>query len=94
MATPRTIHKVIIHLGPNRISEGYYTLDEDLLTMTYSDGSPVILSDGRRVTHDIKEGDNLRGIAAVLTGEVRKSLVNELVPGFGRDLDYPPAGNA
>lgn len=90
----RIIHQVIVHLGPNRIAEGYYTIDGDTLTMTFDDGSPVLLADGSKVTHEITPETNVKGLAAVLAGQVRRELLNELVPGFSRDLDYPAAGIA
>lgn len=88
------IQLVYAQLGNNRVAEGFYTLSDGLLTMVYRNGRPVVLEDGSTVTHQMRPDDNARSIAVVLTKEIRKKLLKELIPGFGREIDYPSAGIA
>lgn len=81
---------VLVHLAPNRFTEGFYRIDGDLLVMTYRDGADVMIGDGeyaRRITHSMKPGDNVKAIAGLLTKEIRKLMSPELVEGFNDPIE-------
>ncbi len=88
------IHYVQTQIGRNRVAEGFYTLEAELLTMVYNDGEPVILEDGSRVMHRLQPEDNARKIAGALTIKIRKALMGERVEGFSSPIDYPQTGIA
>lgn len=84
---------VLVQVAPNQVTYGFYTVTEDVLTMAHEDGQPVELS-GMTFTHNLKTGDNPDAIAAVLTGQIRKMMQGEIVPGFNDPLSYPMQGVA
>lgn len=87
------IKEVICYVGPNQISEGFYTLDAGQITMVHPDGKPVNL-DGGLVQHTMREGDNEEAIAKVLTRRIRKHFRGEIVEGFSNPINYPTIGIA
>lgn len=86
------IQCVQVQVGENKIIEGYFTVDEGLLTMVYASGKPVALPSGDKVEHHISDGQNAHSIAGVLTRKVRKALLNEQVDGFTDEIRYPSMG--
>lgn len=85
------IKEVIAQISPSQICEGFYTLEDGVLTMVHPDGKPV--EDGL-FKHSMKPGDNEEAIAKMLTKKVRAHLRGDLVEGFSRDIEYPRQGQA
>lgn len=88
------IKSIIAYIGPNQITEGFYTLNGDTLTMVHADGNAVRMADASAVTHIIKPSDNVEAIAKMLTKKIRTHFRGELVEGFSRNLEYPSQGVA
>lgn len=88
------IHYVQAQIGKNRVAEGFYTIDSGVLTMVFSDGLPVLLPDGSRVTHQLTDGEVPKAVAQRLTVQVRKALVGGAVDGFSSPIQYPSLGIA
>jgi hypothetical protein len=82
------IQRVVVHLGPNRISEGFYTVEGDTLTMVFPNGASIPLDDPELTSAHLKPGDNARAIAGILTKKIRTAFLGEQVEGFSRELDY------
>lgn len=73
---------------PGQATEGFYTVKDGYLQMTFRDGKPldnplyrVLLADGAKPDE----------IAANLTKIIRREMSGELVPGFNRVMSYPKA---
>jgi hypothetical protein len=77
------IKRVFISLGPDRVEEGFYTLDGDKITMTYANGEPVLM-DGDEPVTAIATPDMIEPVARALTRRIRKWAIGDSVPGFGR----------
>lgn len=88
------VHYVQAQIGHNRVAEGFYTVENGVLTMVYNDGEPVRLEDGSRVEHTLRPDENARKVAGRLTVKVRKALMGETVEGFSSPIDYPSSGVA
>lgn len=94
-----TVHHVVIQIrrpvdvDPGQISEGYYTVEDGILTMTHADGVPVSPDQFRCVLKDV---DDPAAIARVLTREVRSYVlgISKDAEAFNRPLDYGPSGVA
>ena len=80
---------VIVNLGPNRVAEGFYKVEDGKVIMTYADGDVVVSELGQTFEHVLREEDNPKAIAAVLTRQVRAAMSGELVPGFNDPMEYP-----
>ena len=79
MDTPKS---VVVHLGPNRFTVGYYLIEGNELHMLGPDGEIAR-------TCTLKPDDNPQAIASVLTKEIRKQLRQEVVEGFNDPLEFP-----
>jgi hypothetical protein len=82
-----------------QVTDGYYTVADDVLTMTDKKGVPVRdLTSGEKFTRKLKPGEDAGQVASRLTMEVYQMLRGEngpgAVKGFGRQLDYPKSGIA
>lgn len=77
------IKRVFISLGPDRVEEGFYTLDGDKITMTYANGEPVLM-DGDEPVTATATSDMIEPVARALTRQIRKWAIGDSVPGFGR----------
>lgn len=80
--------------GPDdvgRITEGFYTVSGNVLTMTYADGSPV-----EGFTFTLKPDDDAESIARVLTRKVRRQVLGLTEEGeaFNRQISYANTGIA
>ncbi len=84
---------VIAQLSPDRVIEGFYTVEDGMLTMVYGNGDPVLVMD-EKVQHRLAEGENPRVIAGRLTKQIRKRLIGETVDGFNDPIRYQNAGIA
>lgn len=72
------------------MTDGYYTLDGDVLTMTDRRGSPVRnISSGEKYVHTLKPGQDPYQVASLLTLKIRHMLHGDTVSGFNRPLNYP-----
>jgi hypothetical protein len=72
-----------------QITVGYFTVADNLLTMTDAHGFPMRRgSNGELYTHKLQPDDNARVIAARLTKRIRKDLRSD---DWGRaePLDWP-----
>jgi hypothetical protein len=87
------VHHVNVHLSANRIVEGFYTLTDGILTMTFADGEPVLL-DEAIVQRTLQPGDKPHQVAGYLTKQIRRSMIGEQVEGFNDPINYPRAGIA
>jgi len=72
-----------------QVTVGYYTLADDVLTMTDSKGAPVRdLNSGEKFLHKMQPGDDARAIANRLTTKIYWMLRGETGPaGFNRPLN-------
>lgn len=87
------VHYVTVQIADNRVIEGWYTIDGSQITMTYSDGEPVMI-DGGKVQMSLSEGTTPRMIAGRLTREIKRRLSGETVEGFTSPLQMPQVGFA
>lgn len=88
------IKYVMAYIGPNQITEGFYTIEDGLITMVRPDGGVVKMGDDSLVQHQLKDGESEEAIAKVLTKQIRKHFLGDIVEGFSRDLHYQPLGVA
>lgn len=77
------VRRVFITLGPDRVEEGFYTLDGDKITMTYANGVPLLMDDDEPVTATATP-DMIEPVARALTRRIRGWALGGSVPGFGR----------
>jgi len=88
------IKTVFAQLTPDRVVEGFYKFDGEIITMMGNDGEgnwiPMVLDD-EVVSHKATP-EHAVSIAAMLTKRIRKALRNELVEGFHRPLEYSNQG--
>jgi hypothetical protein len=101
MPTPE-VHKVTVQLEkPSRrypsgkVTFGYYTLVDDLLTMTDPNGGAAEDGTGKRYTHKLMPGEDANAIAKRLTKQLRQELRGgpNAPPGdFHRKINYPKSG--
>lgn len=75
--------RVFITLGPDRVEEGFYSLDGDTITMTYANGEPVLMDGDEPVTATATP-DMVESVARALTRRIRGWALGASVPGFGR----------
>lgn len=102
------IHSVIVticHPTPGKqddhgqVTNGFYKLEGELLTMTDGDGTPMRKPNGDFYTHKLRAGENHNIIARVLTMEVWRMVHGKTKgdtsgTGFNRPLNYPSSGVA
>jgi len=97
-----TVEQVIVPLTPPSKGReatwtyGYYTVKDDVVTMTDKDGKPVIDQHGKTYSQKL-DGETPRLIAARLTKKIRLALRGTRpgqVAGFNRQIIYPPLGIA
>lgn len=89
----REVHYVTVQIGENRIVEGFYTIAGDQITMTYQDGSPVLVNN-ETVQMNLSDSTTPRMLAGRMTREIRKALAGETVEGFTGPLRLPVASFA
>lgn len=80
------IRRVVSYLGPDQITEGFYTYDGETLRMVLADGKPVALDDEPVI--ETVAPEHVEAIAKILTKRIRKAFRGEVVEGFGRALTY------
>lgn len=88
------VHYITVHIGGNRIVEGYYTLDDGILTMTEANGEPVIALNGAvegKVQRRLMAGEKPHQVAGYLTKEIRSMVLDEKVEGFSDPINYGQA---
>jgi hypothetical protein len=73
------------------VTEGYYVLDGDKLTMTFANGEPVKIDD-QLVERTLVGGEDPRLVAGRLVREIRQALNPEKVIGFARSISYSNEG--
>jgi hypothetical protein len=76
---------------PGQVTEGYYVVDDGILTMTDAGGGAVEI-DGRRFTVTLGPDTNARAIAARLTKQIRLALNPKT--DFNRRVRMPDLGLA
>jgi hypothetical protein len=92
------VYKIIVQIrapegdDPGQVTNGYYTLDGQVLTMTDGDGRPVRRGNGEQYIHRLQEGEGAAAVARRLTREVRTMARGETVSGFHRKLNYSSDG--
>ena len=84
MGTPET---VVVHLGPDRFTVGYYMIEGNELQMIGPHGDIVR-------SHTLRPDDNVKAIASVLTKEIRKQFRGDIIEGFSDPLVMPEIGIA
>lgn len=78
-----TLESVAVHINSGRMTVGYYTVENDILTMLGPDGEPMM-------TATLRPDDNPRAIASVLTKEIRSRMINP----FWDEMKLPEASIA
>lgn len=82
------IKRVFAQISENEVTEGFYKLKGNVLTMVwYPDGEPVLLGDAP-VTAKVQPGANPDAVARMLAKRIRKAFRGETVEGFNRRLEY------
>jgi len=79
------VQSVVVQVRPcserepaGAVTYGYFTIDDNVLTMTGSDGMPVRDPvSGEMWTHKLEPGEDARNVARRLTLKVRRSLRGE-----------------
>lgn len=83
---------------PGQVSEGYYTLDDGMITMTSPGGEPVLHpAESTPYQHRLAPNESPRVIAAMLTKRIRmhmKGIFTEEQTSFNRPLEYRSEGIA
>ncbi|WP_027578396.1 hypothetical protein [Bradyrhizobium sp. Ai1a-2] len=79
---------------PGQVTIGYYTLKDDVLTMTDGTGEPVRNRYGEKTTHKLQAGEAPDVIAKRLTLKIYRRIRGSDDIGFGRRLVYPKVGIA
>jgi hypothetical protein len=86
------VHRVTITVeqpkgsSSGRITQGAYIVEGGVVIMTDAAGIPIRGSDGELYSHKLRDGDDPRAIAAVLTRKIHKRRTGN---GFDRPLNYP-----
>jgi hypothetical protein len=92
------VHQISVEIHPpsprlpaGQIARGYYTVVDDLLTMTDPKGEPATDETGKIYTHKLEPGDDAHVIAGRLTKELRSALRGKSAgpSNFGGPLNYP-----
>src|SRR5690242_20290703 len=74
-------------------TQGYFTIEDGVMTMTTSDGKPVRSSKGELIKHRLRPGENRNDVAKRLTREVWTMLHGrDPSGGFNRPLHYRDPG--
>jgi hypothetical protein len=60
-----------------RVCEGFYVVEDGVVTMTNPDGVPVRDADGKRVEHKLAKGETAQKIAGRLTLKIYFSRQDE-----------------
>lgn len=73
---------------------GFFTVDDDLLTLVEGDGAPIRATNGERITARLQAGESAHRIASrlILARWRNQRAAGETVPGFNRPLDYQRSG--
>src|SRR5262245_38864325 len=74
-----------------QIAEGYYVIEDGVLTMTDSAGRPVRRLNGDPVKRTLQPGDDPKAIARNFTRDLRLHFHGDSAD-FNRRLIYPPSG--
>jgi hypothetical protein len=75
---------------PGQVTYGWYTLQDDVVTLTDREGNPAGEETGRKFTHRLAPGEDARAIACKLTKELRLALRGNSAPaGFDGPINYP-----
>jgi hypothetical protein len=91
------VHYVTVQVKPNQVIEGFYTIANGVLTMTYGDGEPVMLDRAgieQPVTHTLSANEIPKAVAYRLTKEIRENMMGDAVPGFSLPINYGRSGVA
>jgi hypothetical protein len=74
-----------------RLTYGFYTLVDRVLTMTDKDGRPAEDATGKRYVHRLAPKEDERAVAIKMTKELREALrsKSEPVAGFSGKINYP-----
>ena len=74
-----------------RLTHGFYTVVDGVLTMTDRDGQPAEDATGKRYTHRLAPNEDEHAVASKMTKELRKALrsKSEPVAGFSGKINYP-----
>jgi hypothetical protein len=69
---------------------GHYVVENDLITMTDSDGAPLRdANTGERISHRMATNENEKTVAKRLTLKLFRSERGDDMAGFSRPLRYP-----
>jgi hypothetical protein len=94
------VHQIIVQIKPpnsrknfhGQVTFGYYTLVDDVVTLTDRDGKPAGVETGKKWRHKLEPNENARSVAARMTKQLRLALLpggKAPVNGFDRPLQYP-----
>jgi hypothetical protein len=61
-----------------RVCEGWYTVENGVLTMTDPEGIPIRDVDGDKIDHKLKEGESARTIASRLTLKIFNARFDDM----------------
>jgi hypothetical protein len=69
---------------PGRVTEGFYTVADGVVTMTNPEGVPIRDIEGDRITHKLADGENAKAVASRLTMKIFRAVRGDDVGGFNR----------
>jgi hypothetical protein len=75
--------------------DGWYTVDDGVLTMTDKDGAPLRNPNtGQKITHHLANGESDKAVAKRLRLKIYRDERPDEMAGFNRRIDYPKWGCA
>lgn len=92
------VHSILVQIKPpkgsfpGQVVLGYYTLIDDVVTLTDKNGRPAGAETGKKFSRKVEPGQDARSIAAKMTKELRIALLpggKAAINGFDRPIAYP-----
>src|SRR5262249_15930986 len=90
------VREVIVIIKPpkgnfrGQVTYGWYTLQDDVVTLTDREGNPAGEETGSKFTHKLAPAEDTRAVACKLTKELRLVLRGNSAPvaGFEGQINY------
>ena len=93
------INRVVVQIhapsenDPGRVTEGRYTVEDGVVTLTDDSGTPVRDRSGKTYSKKLEPDEDAYAVAGRLAKQFRRARCGgERVEGFSRKLHYPKLG--